>query len=173
MPTSGGHDAAIYTWHATIQIENTMIIFRFVVPTLFMLIGIMLSLKGIEHGYRSYKLETGSAAAAGEIVKVIPYLTKNPGKSSAIQYFPDVKYTTASGEEVMFRSGVTSRAEHYKPGDKVRVLYKTDDPQDALIGSFSALWAMAIIFTSGGLMVMLFASWFFRRAITGYGEEDQ
>ena len=29
-----------------------MIIFRFVVPTLFMLIGIMLALKGIEHGYQ-------------------------------------------------------------------------------------------------------------------------
>lgn len=149
-----------------------MIVLRLFVPTLFMIIGIMLLFKGYEHGIKSYKLERDSVSASGEIVKVIPYLSKKAGKSSAIQYFPDVKYTTASGQETTFRSQVTSRADHYKPGDKVRVLYKNDDPQDAVIGSFSALWAIAIIFGSGGLLVMLFASWFFRKAFTGYEKES-
>ena len=149
-----------------------MIIFRLLVPTLFMVIGILLLLKGYEHGYRSYELVRGSVSAPGEIVKIVPYLSQKAGKSSAIQYFPDVKYTTASGEETTFRSQVTSRADHYKPGDKVRVLYKSDDPQDAVIGSFSALWAIALIFGSGGLLVILFASWFFRQAIYGYKEKS-
>ena len=149
-----------------------MIIFRLLVPTLFMVIGILLLLKGFEHGYRSYELVRGSVSAPGEIVKIVPYLSQKAGKSSAIQYFPDVKYTTASGEETTFRSQITSRADHYKPGDKVRVLYKSDDPQDAVIGSFSALWAIALIFGSGGLLVVLFASWFFRQAIYGYKEKS-
>ena len=149
-----------------------MIIFRLLVPTLFMVIGILLLLKGYEHGYRSYELVRGSVSAPGEIVKIVPYLSQKAGKSSAIQYFPDVKYTTASGEETTFRSQITSRADHYKPGDKVRVLYKSDDLQDAVIGSFSALWAIALIFGSGGLLVVLFASWFFRQAIYGYKEKS-
>jgi hypothetical protein len=148
-----------------------MIILRLFVPTLFMVIGILLLLKGYEHGYKSYERERGSASASGEIVKIVPYLSKKPGKSSAIQYFPDVKYTTAEGKEATFRSQVTSRADHYKPGDKVRVLYKDDNPQDAVIGSFSALWALALIFGSGGLLVMLFASWFFRQAFVGYDKK--
>jgi len=149
-----------------------MIIFRLLVPTLFMIIGILLLFKGYEHGYKSYELVRGSVSAPGEIVKIVPYLSQKAGKSSALQYFPDVKYTTASGEETTFRSQVTSRADHYKPGDQVRVLYKSDDPQDAVIGSFSALWAIALIFSSGGLLVMLFASWFFRQAIYGYKEKS-
>jgi len=150
-----------------------MIILRLVVPTLFMLIGMMLLFKGFEHGYKSYQLVRGSVSAPGEIVKVVPYLSKKPGKSSALQYFPDVIYTTAKGEEINFRSMVTSRADHYKSGDKVRVLYKENDPQDAIVGSFSALWAMALIFGSGGAMVILFASWFFRQSITGYKTKPQ
>jgi len=149
-----------------------MIIFRLLVPTLFMVIGILLLSKGFQHGYKSYELVRGSESAWGEILKIVPYLSQKAGKSSALQYFPDVKYTPASGEETTFRSQVTSRADHYKPGDKVRVLYKSDDLQDAVIGSFSALWAIALIFGSGGLLVMLFASWFFRQAIYGYKEKS-
>ena len=149
-----------------------MIIFRFLVPTLFLVIGMLLLFKGFQHGYKSYELVRGSVSTSGEIVKIVPYLSKKAGKSSAIQYFPDVKYTTASGTDMTFRSQVTSRADHYKPGDKVQVLYRKDSPQDAVIGSFPALWAIALIFGSGGLMVILFAGWFFRRAFTGYDEKS-
>ena len=145
-----------------------MIFFRYLVPTLFMAIGLMLLLKGYEHGNKSYELVRGSVSASGEIVKVVPYLSQKAGKSSALQYFPDVKYTTSKGEEISFRSQVTSRADHYKPGNKVKVLYKEDNPKDALIGSFSAIWAIALIFGSGGVLVVLFASWFFRQAFKGY-----
>ena len=141
-----------------------MIVLRLFVPTLFMIIGILLLLKGYEHGSRSYELVKDSESAAGEIVKVVPYLSKNAGKSSALQHFPDVKYTTAGGEEVVFRSQAVSKADHYKAGDQVKVLYKKDDPQDAVIGSFSALWAIALIFGTGGVLVILFASWFFQQA---------
>ena len=141
-----------------------MIFLRLFVATLFMLIGILLLLKGYEHGSKSYELVKGSASASGEIVKIVPYLSQKAGKSSALQYFPDVKYIPAGGKEIIFRSQVTSRADHYKPGDKVKVLYKKDNPKDAVIGSFSALWAIALIFGFGGALVILFSSWFFRQA---------
>ena len=141
-----------------------MIVLRLFVPSLILLIGILLLLKGYEHGSKSYALVKDSLSAPGEIVKVAPYLSRRAGKSSALKYFPDVKYTPAGGEEMVFRSQVTSRADHYKPGDKVKVLYKQDDPTDAVIGSFSALWAIALIFISGGLLVILISSWLFQQA---------
>ncbi len=150
-----------------------MILIRLFVPTLFMLIGILLAFKGFEHGYTSYELVRGSVSAPGEITKVVPYLSSKAGKTSSLQYFPDVKYTTAKGKEITFRSQITSRADHYKAGDKVRVLYQEDDPKDALIGSFSAIWSIPLIFGSGGLLVMLFASWFFRQSIYGYKKKPQ
>ena len=145
-----------------------MIIFRFLVPSLFMAIGLMFLLTGYKYWDKSYELVDSSVSAPGVIVEIVPYLSSRKiGKSISLNYFPEVKYTTAKGEKVTFRSQVTSRADHYKPGDKVRVLYKEDNPQEAVIGSFSALWAVCLIFGTSGVLVILVASWFFRRAFEG------
>ena len=128
-----------------------MIIFRFLVPSLFMAIGLMFLLTGYKYLDKSYELVDSSVSASGVIVEIVPYLSSRKiGKSISLNYFPEVKYTTAKGEKVTFRSQVTSRADHYKSGDEVRVLYKEDNPQEAVIGSFSALWAIFLIFSTSG-----------------------
>ena len=141
-----------------------MIVLRLFVASMFMIIGILLLLKGYEHGSKSYALIKGTESAYGEIVEVVPYLASNVGKTSALKFFPDVKYTPPGGQEITFRSKSVSRADNYKPGDEVRVLYNPEDPTNAVIGSFSHLWAIALIFAVSGALVILFAGWFFQHA---------
>lgn len=149
-----------------------MIFFRYLVPTLFMLIGIMFLFEGYKRWDNSYTLVDGYVSASGVIVEVVPYLSsRKVGKSTSLNYFPDVKYTTAKGEEVVFRSQATSKADHYKAGDEVNVLYNPNNPQEAVINSFSALWFIALIFASTGVMVILVASWFFRHEAEGNKED--
>lgn len=142
-----------------------MIIFRYLVPSLFMVIGIMLLVEAYQHWNKSYRLVSGYVSAPGEIIEVVPHVAVGSiGKSTSLHYFPDVKYTTVKGEEVIFRSQAISKADHYRAGDTVEVLYDEADPQQAVINSFSALWVVALIFGTSGVLVILFSSWFFRHA---------
>ena len=147
--------------------------FRFVVPFILLCIGAVLLAKGYEHWSSSKKIVDESIPANGVVIRNAPYLTSSKvGKKSALVYFPQVKYTTQDGKEIEFVSQVTSRAEQYKPGDQVPILYKQQAPNSAIIGSFQALWSIAIIFTASGILVVLFALWFFMKAQRGWNEEE-
>jgi len=146
--------------------------FRFVVPFILLCIGAVLLAKGYQHWNTSMQLLESSLIAEGTIVRNAPYMSAKAGKSSSLVYFPQVKFTTKDGTTIEFISSVTSRAEQYKPGDKVRVLYKENKPDDAVIGSFKSLWAIAIIFAVSGVLVVMFAAWFYRKAQRGWEKEE-
>ena len=140
---------------------------QYFVPLLMLLIGIVFLSFGYHHGQNSYQLLRASSVAEGTIISIDPFMSSKAGKSSSLQYFPKVAFTTSAGEQIEFQSTVTRRADHYKKGDQVRVLYQQDDPQTAVIGSFNDLWALALIFTISGVMVTVLSGWFFRRALRG------
>jgi hypothetical protein len=147
--------------------------FRFVVPFILLCIGAVLLAKGYEHWSSSKQIIDESIATDGTVIRNAPYLsTSKVGKNSSLVYFPQVRYTTKDGVEVEFTSQVTSRAEQYKPGDQVHILYKEQAPDNAIIGSFKALWSIAIIFTVSGILVVLFAIWFYMKAQRGWSDED-
>jgi len=137
-----------------------------------MFIGAALLAQGYKHWSVSKQLVNSSLVAEGTVIRNAPYMTAKAGKSSSLVHFPEVKFTAKDGTDVKFVSKVTSRAEQYQPGDRVRVLYKESQPDDAFIGSFQALWAITIIFSGAGIMVVLFASWFYRKALRGWEKED-
>ena len=137
---------------------------RYFVPLLMLLIGIVFVSFGYRHWHSSYQLLQTSTVSEGEIISVDPFMSSAAGKSSSLQYFPKVAFTTATGKQVEFQSTVTRRADHYKKGDRVRVLYRQDDPQTAVIGSFNDLWMLALIFMISGVLVIVLCGWFFRRA---------
>ena len=147
-------------------------LFKFVFPVALLLIGAALLAQGFKHWNTSRQLVNSSLIAEGTVIRNAAYLSSKVGKSSSLAHFPEVSFTTKDGAEVKFVSRVTSRAEQYQPGDKVKVLYKKNQPDDAVIGSFQALWAIAIIFSGAGIMVVLFASWFYRKALRGWEKED-
>ncbi len=147
-------------------------LFRFVFPVTLMFIGAALLAQGYKHWSVSRQLVNSSLVAEGTVIRNAAYMSSKAGKSSSLAYFPQVKFTAKDGTDVEFVSKVTSRAEQYQPGDRVRVLYKENQPDDAFIGSFQALWAITIIFSGAGIMVVLFASWFYRKALRGWEKED-
>ncbi len=147
-------------------------IFRYLVPFILACIGAVLMAKGFQNWQTSRELVNSSLAAEGTVVRNAPYMSTKAGKSSSLMYFPEVRFTTRDGQTVQFTSSVTSRADHYQPGDKVRVYYQADNPEDAFIGSFGHLWSVALIFVVSGFMVMAFAAWFFWKARVGWEKKD-
>ncbi len=146
-------------------------IFRYIVPFILLGIGAVLLAQGYQHWRLSSAMLDSSRLAEGTIIRNAPFLSSKAGKNSSLMYFPEVSFTTAGGEKIQFISSVTSRADHYKPGDKVPVYYKPADPNDAFIGSFGHLWSVALIFACSGILVTLFAAWFFWKARVGWNGE--
>ena len=147
-------------------------IFRYIVPFILLGIGAALVAKGYQNWHGSKTLVDSSRVAEGTIIRNAPFMSSKAGKTSSLMYFPEVTFTTAEGKQVKFTSSVTSRADHYKPGDKVTVYYQAADPEDAFIGSFGHLWSVAIIFALSGIVVTLFAAWFFWKARVGWSREE-
>ncbi len=129
--------------------------------------------KGYQHWQVSRALVDSSVETEGTIVRNAPYMSTKAGKSSSLMYFPEVRFSTQDGRTVQFTSSVTSRADHYQPGDKVRVYYQADKPENAFIGSFGHLWSVALIFALSGIMVTAFAAWFFWKARVGWEKEGE
>ena len=129
--------------------------------------------KGYQHWQVSRALVDSSVETEGIIMRNAPYMSTKAGKSSSLMYFPEVSFSTQDGRTVQFTSSVTSRADHYQPGDKVRVYYQADKPESAFIGSFGHLWSVALIFALSGIMVTAFAAWFFWKARVGWEKEDE
>ena len=89
-----------------------------------------------------------ASRAPGTVIEL-----KHPGGSSS--YYPVVRYRTAAGEEITFRSSVGSHPPSYAVGETVEVLYRESDPNEARIRSFFALWGAPAIVASIGAVFAL------------------
>jgi Protein of unknown function (DUF3592) len=76
-------------------------------------------------------------------------------------YYPVVKFTTADGRTIEFRSSSGSSPPSHSEGDSVEVLYDPDDPQDARLSGFMDLWfaplvcaALGTVFTAIGVYIV-------------------
>lgn len=95
-------------------------------------------------GLLIYKLSfiIGSETTTGEVVGIKSWSTRGryPGSYSA----PIVKFNTETNE--MTFQGETNMDIKY--GDKVTVIYKTDEPTDAFIFSFVGFWLISLMYCS-------------------------
>jgi hypothetical protein len=69
-------------------------------------------------------------------------------------YAPKVSFRTAAGNTVTFESDLAGSESAYKAGDTVEVRYQRDQPQNAELASFWALWGPAMLFGALGLMCL-------------------
>jgi hypothetical protein len=112
----------------------------------------------------SRRLVATTELAEGTVVHMKPFLGGRVGKGKLL-YFPEVRFTTADGHQVQFLSRESRRADHFREGDKVPVRYDPASPTQAVIATFSALWALPLIYAAGGLLLLLFGSWFLKQAV--------
>lgn len=74
-------------------------------------------------------------------------------QSSGPTAHPVVEFTPAGGSPTTFRSSMGSNPPAYDEGERVDVLYRTDDPGDAKIDGFVSLWLIPLIFCGIGLLI--------------------
>jgi hypothetical protein len=113
---------------------------------IFVLVGAALSLLAIRHllqrrvFLRNADVTTGVIVALGE--------RRDEDETS---YFPKVRFRTAAGREVTFESGAGSGQESWRIGNSIKVRYQRDQPENAEVGSFAALWGLPLLFAVLGI----------------------
>jgi hypothetical protein len=83
--------------------------------------------------------------------------------SDSSSYYPIVEFQDASGQLVEFHSSSGSNPASYSVGERVPVLYRAGEPQNARINGFFSLWGGASIFgvlggvflLTGALMILI------------------
>lgn len=88
------------------------------------------------------RLESSGLRAQGEVVRLKAEMSS--GHNPRYNYFPVVRYHTDKNVGVEFKDGVGSNPPSYRPGDKVTVLYRSDDPRGDAIIDRGPLWNWAI-----------------------------
>jgi hypothetical protein len=86
----------------------------------------------------------------GEVAEgtVVGYATMRKGQMARV-----VKFTTASGEAITFKSKTSSNMSSTPIGDPVRVLYLPRSTSLAEIDDFQSLWLMPAVFGGLGSLV--------------------
>lgn len=96
------------------------------------------------------KFLANASQADGVVVALVPV----KGDKSTT-YAPRISFKTANGQEVTFKSSVSSNPPSYSTGESVVILYNPTSPQaSATINSFTGLWLGPTII--GGIGAVLF-----------------
>ena len=99
-----------------------------------------------------------SETAEGKIVEFL-YVA---GGTGGDDYVPRVEYTPAGGESLVFQSKhkeSQGRKQTGILGQAVKVYYDPDNPKDAEIAMFSALWRFPIIMVILAAIVAAYTAW--------------
>lgn len=108
----------------------------------FVAIGIVLLLIGAVLLVRTAQFVTKAEHATGTVVGV----SRETDSDGEVFFYPVVRFTTADGEQIQFKSSSGSSPASHDTGDTVGVLYDLDDPGDAELSGFLDLWGLPIIF---------------------------
>jgi Protein of unknown function (DUF3592). len=110
---------------------------RFVGP-IFLLLGIIFGLLAAVLALNSQQFLVGTVTTTGKIIRC----ANGNGAESACK--PVVRFTTPSGQTVIFTSTFSSST--FSQGEELVVCYHPDDPANARIGTFFALWFLPVLF---------------------------
>lgn len=118
---------------------------------LFLAIGLAMLVGAAYWASRVDEFARTASRAPGTVIKLE---RSHSGGSSS--YYPVVRYRTAAGQDITFRSSFGSNPPSHAVGEQVEVLYRESDPGGARIGSFFALWgAPAIVGALGAVLALV------------------
>lgn len=116
---------------------------------LFIVVGVGLIVVGLVLTALTARFVSNADSATGTVVD----LSRERDSEGAILFYPVVRFTTADGRTVEFRSSSGSGSPP-QPGDMVEVLYEPDDPGDARLGGFTEIWSAPLIVGGIGLVML-------------------
>ena len=121
------------------------------VPLVCLALGVGLLLASAATFVHTKRFVAGAERATGTVIDLSVDFS-----SDGTVYYPVVRFTTAEGRTVEFRSSSGSSSQP-DVGDRVDVLYDPDDPQDAQLSGFFDLWLWTIALGGLGFLFSAFA----------------
>lgn len=119
-----------------------------IVGLVFFGIGIILLAVAVVTGISARNFVNSAEGATGVVIDN----DTSRDEDGDITYFPIIRFLTQDGEDITFRSDIGTGNERTL-GSSVDVLYKTDDPSDALLDGFVEKWFLPLLF---GFMGVIF-----------------
>jgi hypothetical protein len=107
----------------------------------FLAIGVLALVWGAVELTRTAHFVRTSEHATGTVVDV----SRETDSDGDEFFYPVVRFTTADGEQIEFKSDSGSNPASHSTGDEVDVLYDPDDPRDAQLSGFFDLWLFTIV----------------------------
>lgn len=97
-----------------------------------------------------------ASRAEGTVVDIVLVdMGVNTRRTSSV-YKPTINFVNHEGEKVEFTSSVGTNPPSYSKGQKVEILYRPTEPQNAQINDFGSLWSDSIILAGmgGGFFIL-------------------
>ena len=117
---------------------------------LFLFLGLAMLAGAAYWASRVEQFARAASRAPGTVVKI-----ERSHSGSSSSYYPVVRFRTAAGQDITFRSSFGSNPPSHAVGEEVEVLYRESDPGEARIKSFFGLWGGATIIGSIGAVFAL------------------
>jgi Protein of unknown function (DUF3592) len=108
----------------------------------FVAIGVVVLISGAVLLVRAAQFVRTAEHATGAVVAV----SRETDSDGEVSFYPVVRFTTADGKQIQFKSSSGSSSPSHKAGENVDVLYDPDDPSDAKLSGFFDLWGLPGIF---------------------------
>jgi uncharacterized protein (UPF0333 family) len=123
----------------------------------FLAVGVVLIAVGVPFFLKARQFNATALHASGKILQLERQAT---GKD--VSFFPVFSFKDQAGAEHVIHSRVGSSHFNYDVGDTVEVLYPANDPEQAKLNSFFALWVWPILFGGVGLIISIvgFLLWY-------------
>jgi hypothetical protein len=112
-------------------------------------IGLLVTSVGMATGFSNYCFVKKAISTQGIVINNLQDTTQ-----SSKSYYPLVKFTTSTGETVVFESKVGTRSPEYKKGDRIAILYHSQKPYAAMINTWIYLWFFPTIFSATGSLTL-------------------
>jgi hypothetical protein len=130
---------------------------RWIAP-LFFAVGVVALLVGLVTLVFTVRFIQRAEHATGTVIE----LSRETDSDGEVTFYPVVRFETAEGREIEFKSSSGSSPPSHSEGDRVDVLYDPDDPHDARLSGFFDLWLFPIVGFALGV-VFIVVSLFVRR----------
>jgi len=127
-------------------------------PRLFLVLGVGALIAAVVTLVLTLRFVAGAERATGTVID----LSRETDSEGAVVFYPILRFTTAEGRTLEFRSS-TGSSFPPQPGDRVEVLYDPDDPQDARLSGFFDVWGLPIVLGFLGTVFTAVSVVFLRR----------
>jgi hypothetical protein len=84
-----------------------------------------------------------STDAQGQVIALSPVVDQEGGQTN---YAPIFRFTARDGQMYTITSNTSSNPPAFQVGERVSVLYQSDQPQHARINRFLQLWLLPLVF---------------------------